>query len=401
MYSLKRLFRRVYYNFSSEIYIEWMILDFLIFSVFFFGNSGYKIVFFLSIPYIIFKLYRDGLRKSIFTLNLFEQAGENAKFQIYGILNVFFLILIMQFSAERFHTFASICVFRMFFAYENISIQYYILLNMTRDLYVEGNVKEISKLSNNDTIECLKFLKLIKQDVKESADRRVESEKLKTELITNISHDLKTPLTSIINYINILSMKETMDDEARAYIEILGRNSTRLMSLIVDLIYASKTGSGDVKVEKSFIDFNELVSQIYSDFYISFEKRGLEFVYESDEENISLYTDGNLLSRIIQNLVSNSYKYSRRGSKIYASTKYFDDYIVFSIVNVTEDEIDINNYNIDELMEEMFKFEKSRTTEGSGLGLYITKNLVEILGGEFDIELEPYEFRVNLKLYID
>ena len=401
IFNIKRIFRKLYYYAFDETYLEWILLDFLIFFSLLLGRFGYLIGALLFIPIMILKILKKGIKESVFTLNILEQYSENNIFLIYCIVNITATLGIIQLDVQKFHTFVAVCVFRLIFAAENIYIQNYILNDAIESLYLEGEVKNISELSDRKTIESVHFLQLMKENVKEAADKKVESEKLKTELITNISHDLKTPLTSIINYTDILSKKGEMDSEAKKYIEILGRNSERLMSLITDLIYASKTGSGNVKVEKSFIDFNELVSQIYGDFDASFQKRDLEFIYTFDSEEIRLYTDGNILSRIIQNLVSNSYKYSMPGTKIYANSKATEDKVFFSIVNISKNRLDLEDYSISELMEEMFKTEKARTTEGSGLGLYITKNLVEILGGKFNIEVKDNIFHVFLELNRD
>lgn len=400
-FTFKRILRKIYYYLMDEVYLEWILLDTIIFFSLLFGKAGYPIGIIFFIPIMYLKYKKVGFKDSIFTFNLLDQYNENYRFLVFGIINIILALTIIQLDIERFHTFVAIIVFRIIFATENIYIQNFILNNTIEDMYSEGELKKISKLSDKKTIESLQFLQLIKEDVKVAVEKKVETEKLKTELITNISHDLKTPLTSIISYTDILSKKETMDDEAKKYIEILGRNSERLMSLITDLIYASKTGAGNVKVEKSFIDFNELVSQIYGDFDASFQKKDLEFVYTSDNEDIKLYTDGNILSRIIQNLVSNTYKYSMPGTKIYADTVSSIDKIYFTIANLSYKKLDLNDFTVDELMEEMVKTEKSRTTEGSGLGLYITRNLVEILGGKFSIEVEADLFKVYLELNRD
>lgn len=401
IFNIKRLLRKIYYYIIDQLYLEWLFLDLFIFFGLIFGRWGYILALIVFLPFMVIKFQKKGFKESIFTINLLEKHANEKSFTIYGVINIFMALVVVQLDFLRFYSYLSLWVFRIIFIAENVSVQNYILHEAIEDLYYEGKVNEISDLASKRTKESLDFIKLIKDDAKVAVEKKIESEKLKTELITNISHDLKTPLTSIISYTDILSKKDAMDDEAKKYIEILGRNSERLMSLITDLIYASKTGSGNVKVERSFIDFNELVSQIYGDFDASLQKKDLEFVYSYDNEDIRLYTDGNILSRIIQNLVSNTYKYSMPGTKIYANTKSTSDKIYFNIVNISEKKLDIEDYSVDELMEEMVKSEKSRTTEGSGLGLYITKNLVELLGGKFTIEIEQNLFQVFLELKRD
>lgn len=401
IFNIKRLLRKIYYYIIDQLYLEWLFLDLFIFFGLIFGRWGYILALIVFLPFMVIKFQKKGFKESIFTINLLEKHANEKSFTIYGVINIFMALVVVQLDFLRFYSYLSLWVFRIIFIAENVSVQNYILHEAIEDLYYEGKVNEISDLASKRTKESLDFIKLIKDDAKVAVEKKIESEKLKTELITNISHDLKTPLTSIISYTDILSKKDVMDDEAKKYIEILGRNSERLMSLITDLIYASKTGSGNVKVERSFIDFNELVSQIYGDFDASLQKKDLEFIYSYDNEDIRLYTDGNILSRIIQNLVSNTYKYSMPGTKIYANTKSTSDKIYFNIVNISERNLDIEDYSVDELMEEMVKSEKSRTTEGSGLGLYITKNLVELLGGKFTIEIEQNLFQVFLELKRD
>ena len=185
------------------------------------------------------------------------------------------------------------------------------------------------------TVKNLKMLDNISLNINQMIQEKMENEMMKVELITNISHDLKTPLTSIINYADLLEKKKTLDEEAKEYINILGRNSRRLKSRIIDLIYAARTNAKNIKVEKEIIEFNELVNQTYGDFISLFEKNKLDFIYDSDKENIFIYSDGNLVSRVIQNLLSNSYKYSLKGTRIYSKTTTDENNIYFSIKNTS------------------------------------------------------------------
>lgn len=297
-----------------------------------------------------------------------------------------------------FDAFLNLIIFRIIFEGENIYVQNAILNNAIEDLYNFGESFEKSSLADKKTSRTLNMLSSIKEQIRTSINKTMETERLKTELITNISHDLKTPLTSIINYADILSKKTEMDFEAKEYIGVLGRNSERLRSLIIDLIYASKTGSGAIKVEKVFIDFNELVSQIYGDFDELLNKKELEFLYDYGNEEINLYTDPGIVSRIVQNLISNAYKYSKPGTKILGCTKIEERYIHFEMKNETDIPIKENE---NDLLNELVKSEKARTTEGSGLGLYITKNLAEILGGEFHIAVKDNTFTATVILPIE
>ena len=286
-------------------------------------------------------------------------------------------------------------VLRLMIMGEDEVIQNRILRAAIAETQSYVDITAFSPMMKEATYECLMDLTRIKDSMYQAAQNQVKSQKMKTELITNLSHDLKTPLTSIINYADILSKKETMDEEARNYIHILGRNSERLKSMIINLIDASKTGSGNITLEPVVIDFNELVNQIYGDSAADYESRNLNFIYEADSEDIPIYTDGNVLSRVIQNLFSNVYKYAKPDTEVWGHSSVVGDKIFFSLKNKSKNKINISK---EELQNQFIRGDKSRTTEGSGLGLYIAKNLVEILGGEFRIVVDDDNFQVFLEL---
>lgn len=377
------------YNFLEAMLLNLMIGLGIVFSVY-----GYVMSIAIFIVVIIYRAVKRKLFNSIFTLKLFLKASENKVYTVFGILNIFMIFTMLMLDYNFFYSFLTLVVFRIIFEGENMYVQNFLLNSSIEELYNFGESYEISPLASRKTTRTLNMLSSIKEEIKDSINRSMKTERLKTELITNISHDLKTPLTSIINYSDILSKKNKMDDEAREYIAVLGRNSERLRSLIIDLIYASKTGSGAIKVEKVFLDFNELVSQIYGDFDEVLNMKNLEFVYNYDEE-INLYTDPGIVSRIVQNLISNAYKYSKSGTKILCETKVFHDYVYFEMKN---ESIQVLEKDEDDLINELVKSEKARTTEGSGLGLYITKNLAEILGGEFHIAIDKNIFTAKVIL---
>lgn len=286
-------------------------------------------------------------------------------------------------------------VLRLMIMGEDEVIQNRILRAAIAETQSYVDITVFSPMMKEATYESLMDLTRIKDAMYQAAQAQVKSQKMKTELITNLSHDLKTPLTSIINYADILSKKETMDDEAKNYVRILGRNSERLKSMIVNLIEASKTGSGNITLEPVVIDFNELIGQIYGDSAADYEARELNFVYTSNEEDIPIYTDGNVLSRVIQNLFSNVYKYAKPGTDVSGHASVVEDKVFFSLKNTSKNTIHVSN---DELQAQFIRGDKSRTTEGSGLGLYIAKNLVEILGGEFRIVIDEDQFQVFIEL---
>ena len=289
-------------------------------------------------------------------------------------------------------------ILRIFFIIEDQLIQNKILRNAIRNTESYEKIDTSSPLATEKTYDALLDLTRIKDHMYHVAQASFESQKLKTELITNISHDLKTPLTSIINYADILSKKNVMDDEARGYIRVLGRNSERLKSLIIDLIDASKSESGNIHVEPMLFDFNEMVNQIYADFESNYVAKDLNFVYEADQEDIAIYSDPDILSRVIQNVFSNASKYALPGTRVYGKTYITEDRLYFNIKNVSKEPLNVSSK---ELQSQFIRGEKSRTTEGSGLGLYISKNLTEILGGEFRIVIDGDYFQVFIELPLE
>lgn len=398
MTTKKSILKKVVRHFKNTNFLESTFLSLMLLFGAFFSVYGYLLAIGIFSIIIVYKILDGNLIDSIFTLKLFLNSSENKMYTVFGVLNIFILFTMMVMDYNFFSAFLNLIVFKIIFAGEDIYVQNEILNTAIEDLYNFGESFKKSTLANRKTSRTLNMLSSIKEQIKASINKSMETERLKTELITNISHDLKTPLTSIINYADILSKKTEMDEEAREYIGVLGRNSERLRSLIIDLIYASKTGSGAIKVEKVFIDFNELVSQIYGDFDEVLNQKGIEFIYDYDNEEINLYTDPGIVSRIVQNLISNAYKYSKPGTKILCCTKIEDGYIHFEMKNESNTPIKENETD---LLNELVKSEKARTTEGSGLGLYITKNLVEILGGEFHIVVDNTTFMVVAILPIE
>lgn len=229
--------------------------------------------------------------------------------------------------------------------------------------------------------------------IKDAVESRLKSERLKTELITNISHDLKTPLTSIINYTDILK-KQQLNEEISSYIEVLDRNSARLKVLITDLIEASKTETGNIILKLEELELNELIYQVYGEFDHRFEEKGMGFVF-FPEKDIYVYADGSHFSRVIENVIGNAVKYAQENTRVYVLVEEEKEYTSISIKNISKDELNISP---DELMERFVRGERSRHTEGSGLGLYIARNLMELMNGEFDLSIDGDLFGVSIKI---
>ena len=326
-----------------------------------------------------------------------RESNKSLYFVKFTVLNILLSIVLFFsfFILQEGLTLIFCGVYRFILFYEKEKVQYILLLEGIEETANLGMPQMETRLAGKESIKALVQLGNIRSGLTEAVEEKMKSEKLKTDLITNISHDLKTPLTSIINYTDILSSKETMDEEAKNYIRILGRNSERLKSLVINLIDASKSGSGNVQVKKMVIDFNELVSQVFGDFESQLSAKGLEFIYDSDSEDAHIYTDPEVLGRVLSNLISNACKYAQNNTRIYAKLLQDERKYYFSLKNVSKNRLGIS---ADELMEQFVRGERSRTTEGSGLGLHIARNLVEALGGEFRLIIDGDYFQVFIEL---
>ncbi len=226
-------------------------------------------------------------------------------------------------------------------------------------------------------------------------EQSLKSERLKTELITNVSHDIKTPLTSIINYVDLLSNENIQDEKIKEYISILDGKSKRLKKLTEDLLEASKVSSGNVKLNKEEIKVKELINQSIGEFKDKFEEKALKIEMNMPKEEIKIKADNRYMYRVIENLFSNIAKYALENSRIYIDIKKERTKLEISIKNISKDKLNISS---DELMQRFVRGDKSRYTEGSGLGLSIAKSLIELQGGEFDIVIDGDLFKVVMKL---
>lgn len=394
-------------NYLEIIWVDlWFIMGCMSLFASFFGGHVYDpsrsafyslTVLVLLLVFWCVKLFMRATTRTWLTANMIKEMNKEAIYGFFCFMNLFLIIyFLMVFTGfPVLYGMLIMPVLRLMLMGEDEVVQNRILRAAIAETQSYVDITAFSPMMKESTYEALMDLTRIKDSMYQAAQAQVKSQKMKTELITNISHDLKTPLTSIINYADILSKKDVMDDEAKNYIHILGRNSERLKSMIINLIEASKTGSGNVTLEPVIIDFNELVSQIYGDVAADYESRNLNFVYTSDAEDIPIYTDGNVLSRVIQNLFSNCYKYAKENTTVTANTSVVGEKIYFNMKNLSKNKI---NQSTAELSNQFIRGDKSRTTEGSGLGLYIAKNLVEILGGEFRMIIDGDYFQVFIEL---
>ena len=225
-----------------------------------------------------------------------------------------------------------------------------------------------------------------------AAQNQLKSERMKTELITNVSHDIKTPLTSIINYVDLLEKPHTPEEES-AYMEVLSRQSQRLKKLIDDLMEMSKASTGNIQVDIGEIDAVEAVTQALGEFADKLTAAGLTPVFHQSEENIMLLADGRLLWRAMSNVLSNAVKYALPGTRLYVDVSATQDKAIISFKNISGAQL---NISAEELMERFVRGDSSRNTEGSGLGLNIAKSLMELQKGQLQLLVDGDLFKVTL-----
>ncbi len=237
-------------------------------------------------------------------------------------------------------------------------------------------------------------LNAIGEGMNRAVEQRMKSERLKTELITNVSHDIKTPLTSIVNYVDLLK-KEELPERAAEYVTVLDRQSNRLKKLTEDLVEASKASTGNIAVHLQPIVVNEIVHQAVGDYDQKLTAGKLEVVINTYEGNLTALADGRLLWRVLDNLLSNVCKYAMAGSRVYIDLMTRGDRVALSMKNVSRDRL---NISADELMERFVRGDASRHAEGSGLGLNIAKSLMELMGGTFSLAVDGDLFKAELTL---
>ena len=344
--------------------------------------------------YKIGKFCFDKIQGWLRTIN--QNATENKRIFWYYLL--FIIISIML--ASLFYTGIAIILLIGFWIWAYYQIKKYILeqekiKNALKDIY-EGKSNDVH-LNESELKGALKEMAIYVNDIasgfSNAINESLKSERLKTELITNVSHDIKTPLTSIINYVDLLKKENIQDEKVKEYIDILDKKSQRLKKLTEDLVEASKVSSGNVKLNLENINIKELFNQTIGEFKDRFEEKNLIIETTIPNDNIKINADSRYLYRIIENLFSNITKYALEGSRVYIDIIEKEKIVDISIKNISKDKLNISS---DELMQRFVRGDKSRYTEGSGLGLSIAKSLTELQGGTFDIIIDGDLFKVHI-----
>lgn len=248
-----------------------------------------------------------------------------------------------------------------------------------------------------DKLALAEAINTMGEGLEKAVQTSMKDERTKTELITNVSHDIKTPLTSIINYVDLLKREGATPEEKEEYLRVLDAKSQRLKQLIEDLVEVSKTNTGNIELQLSQLDFKELLNQALGEFQEKFAGRNLELVVTCAEHKIQIWADGRRCYRILENLLQNVYKYAMPNTRVYVDLQQEGSQMVFTMKNISEAPL---NIPVEELMERFVRGDVSRSTSGSGLGLSITENLVHLQQGKLEVKLDGDLFKVEIRFPI-
>jgi signal transduction histidine kinase len=325
-----------------------------------------------------------------FFVKIYENISLLWKFIIIGIA----LILINYWLAVEYHTFFIFLTYAIIF----IAILWLIIqfseLQKASEKMADGDLSykvDTSKMFF-DFRKHGENLNKISEGMSKAVDERIKSEHFKTELITNVSHDIKTPLTSIINYVDLLGKEELNNEKATEYLEVLERQSSKLKKLIEDLVEASKASSGNLSVNNEKLEAGVFITQTVGEFEEKLSAAGLELIINKPEEPVYILADGRHLWRVMDNLMNNICKYAQPMSRVYVNLEA-DTKVHITFRNISKYPLNLSG---EELMERFVRGDKSRNTEGHGLGLSITQSLIKLMNGEMDITVDGDLFKVIL-----
>jgi len=268
-------------------------------------------------------------------------------------------------------------------------------INRIRDGEVEYKL-DVDSLTGTNR-EMADAVNNIGEGIRKAVHTSMKDEQMKTDLITNVSHDIKTPLTSIISYVDLLKRLKIEEEPAKGYIDVLDEKSQRLKQLTDDLLEASKISSGNITLNMEKLNLTELLNQTIGEFSEKLEEKGLVAVFEDNNTAAYINADSRRMWRVADNLFNNICKYALENTRVYIEISVTaDDIVELSIKNISASRMNIKG---EELTERFIRGDSSRTTEGSGLGLFIAKSLTEVQGGSFEIKLDGDLFKVLLMFH--
>jgi signal transduction histidine kinase len=234
----------------------------------------------------------------------------------------------------------------------------------------------------------------INKGFNESLEDQMRAERMKIALVTNVSHDLKTPLTSIISYVDLISKEDSLSDTVRDYVSILTEKSNRLKQIVSDLFELAKSTSGDIEINLEKIDLKKLIEQTLADMDDKIQMSQLQFKVKMPDDAVNILSDGKKLYRVFLNVIDNALKYSHQGTRVYVNLEIIDKEAVATVVNTAGYEMDFTE---EEILQRFNRGDKARTTEGSGLGLSIAESFTGVCGGKFNIKIDGDQFKVIIK----
>lgn len=339
-------------------------------------------------------LYEVYQHRSVTAQNIVELS----MFCIANILNVVFVL-----SRGGLYQ----ILFWMNFAIIN-GILFKVLLN--RAIWQERIAETIEKMTKGDvsakvdvtdmqgkTLQLAEEINYLGTGLEKAIEKAIVNERMKTELLTNVSHDIKTPLTSIVNYVDLLKGIHIEDERAKRYLHILEEKSIRLKQLTEDMVEVAKASSGNLSLEMVKLDLTEFLQQAVGEMEYKFPERNLELVVSLPEQSYFIEADGNRLWRVVENLMNNAYKYAMPGTRVFMECICEGREVLIRIKNVSEYPL---NKRGNELTERFVRGDTSRSTEGSGLGLSIAKGFVEKMGGDLEIQVDGDFFKVIVKFSV-
>lgn len=387
------LYDGIIYDIKNYLNISYKMADFIVYAL----NLAFWFVLFLMI-FLSVMLLKEGISKlkdySVFFRDFSFKKSSYRK--IFAIVMVNFLGILSSYFFGVWGAIVYSIVFLSILLNESIKIgkNYDMLVS-----YVESLSKGKFDIDMSENLGAFNYLKNklieVKEGLKKAILEEVKSQNMKTELISNVSHDLKTPLTSIITYVDLLKQKGITEEEREKYINTIDKKSQRLKSLIEDLFEVSKANSGNIKLNIVDVDVVSLMKQTEFELEDKIKESGLKFKNNFPNKKLILPLDSEKTYRVFENLIINALKYSLKGSRVYIIIEEHEEDVEVVFKNISSEEIE---FKPEEISERFVRGDKSRNTEGSGLGLAIAKSFTEVQKGEFKIEIDGDLFKVILNL---